>query len=92
MFQTHQCDVLRECEIPVNIFREVCEPRDGHCVKHDPYFDSHPIPSKLMKTKNCLIEGVLRLYDIVVDCRIKCGKQIGSYVGLIPAEDSSAGH
>jgi transposase len=24
--------------------------------------------------------------------RFKCGKQIGSYVGLIPAEDSSAGH
>ena len=24
--------------------------------------------------------------------RFKCGKQIGSYVGLIPSEDSSAGH
>jgi transposase len=24
--------------------------------------------------------------------RFKCGKQIGSYVGLIPCEDSSAGH
>jgi transposase len=24
--------------------------------------------------------------------RFRCGKQIGSYVGLIPAEDSSAGH
>ena len=24
--------------------------------------------------------------------RFGCGKQIGSYVGLIPAEDSSAGH
>jgi transposase len=24
--------------------------------------------------------------------RFSCGKQIGSYVGLIPAEDSSAGH
>jgi transposase len=24
--------------------------------------------------------------------RLRCGKQIGSYVGLIPCEDSSAGH
>ena len=24
--------------------------------------------------------------------RFKCGKQVGSYVGLIPCEDSSAGH
>jgi transposase len=38
------------------------------------------------------ISGLVYVLVIGTPDRFPCGKKIGSYLGLIPSEDSSAGH
>lgn len=70
VFQSHQCDMFNEGQIPVCVFDHFCQPRDREFVQDYPNLCTNAVARQLMKSCHRLIECALGLNDIVVITRV----------------------
>jgi hypothetical protein len=70
VFETHECNVLSECQIPIYILSQLWEARDCDCMQNYSNLYAYTVSSQLMQAENGLIKSPSGLHDIIVNGRI----------------------